>query len=298
MSLLASSFCRLSPTQTRLLQRMPQEKTLKSPMMTADVQDITTWQRMYDVKLTLKAAAAASWLLSHTHCNQYTVSALTLLVGHQQEHPACKNRETRRYWRGYLTSAVQMIYIWSSWCHCHPITSCFTRTQIGLTLLVLAYPGCPGKGAVKRVSNQHWHPHVHPVKVHRFQVQVHSKSAFTMQTYMKWLVVHWHNYRYKEFTHIYCTLFILCQNSQKLILCLTLSTAHCYIFVLSFLAKVHMHCPRLTSNIKDLLTYLYAIIQISQSYAVSQKTSHLWLVIILTRMIQLWQFLAEVLLRK
>jgi len=46
---------------------------------------------------------------------------------------------------------AQMIYIWSSWCHCHPIISCFIKIQIGLTFLVMAYQGCPGKEAVKRV---------------------------------------------------------------------------------------------------------------------------------------------------
>ena len=33
-----------------------------------------------------------------------------------------------------------------------PLTvSCFTKIQIGFTFLVPAYPGSPGKGAVKRV---------------------------------------------------------------------------------------------------------------------------------------------------
>jgi len=44
-------------------------------------------------------------------------------------------------------SEVQMICIWSSWCHCHPI-SCFTKIQIGLTFLLPAYPGCRRKEAV------------------------------------------------------------------------------------------------------------------------------------------------------
>ena len=47
---------------------------------------------------------------------------------------------------------VQVICMWSSWCHCHPIISCFVKMQIGLTFLVPAYRGCPGKEAVKRVS--------------------------------------------------------------------------------------------------------------------------------------------------
>ena len=33
-----------------------------------------------------------------------------------------------------------------------PIISCFVKIEIGVTFLVPAYPGCPGKEAVKRVS--------------------------------------------------------------------------------------------------------------------------------------------------
>jgi len=45
-----------------------------------------------------------------------------------------------------------MVCIWSSWCHCHLIISCFIKIKIGLTFLVPAYPGCPGKEAVKWMS--------------------------------------------------------------------------------------------------------------------------------------------------
>jgi len=31
---------------------------------------------------------------------------------------------------------VQMICIWSSWCHCQPVISCFIKIPIGLTVLV------------------------------------------------------------------------------------------------------------------------------------------------------------------
>ena len=41
---------------------------------------------------------------------------------------------------------MQVICITSS--RCHPVVSCF----IGLTFLVLAYSGCPGKEAIKWVS--------------------------------------------------------------------------------------------------------------------------------------------------
>jgi len=47
---------------------------------------------------------------------------------------------------------VQMICISSSWCHCHPIISCFIEIPIGLTFLVPAYPNCPRIEAVKRES--------------------------------------------------------------------------------------------------------------------------------------------------
>jgi len=49
-------------------------------------------------------------------------------------------------------SHVQMISIWSSYCHCYPIVSCFIKIQFVLTFLVPAYPGCLGKEAAKRVS--------------------------------------------------------------------------------------------------------------------------------------------------
>jgi len=39
-----------------------------------------------------------------------------------------------RYWHGYLSSEVQMICIWSSWCHCHPIISCSSKIQNGLAV--------------------------------------------------------------------------------------------------------------------------------------------------------------------
>jgi len=48
-----------------------------------------------------------------------------------------------------IWSKVQMVCIWFSWCHCHPVICCFTKIQIGLTLLAPAYPGCPEKEAVQ-----------------------------------------------------------------------------------------------------------------------------------------------------
>ena len=77
-------------------------------------------------------------------------SALTLSVGRQEGHPACKKTE---WWgagmvicleRGadlYMTQLMPM-----------PLTvSCFSKIQIGCTVLVPAHPGSPGQRAVKRV---------------------------------------------------------------------------------------------------------------------------------------------------
>ena len=86
----------------------------------------------------------------HRHCSTYyassvnregvAFSALTLLVGRQEGHPACKK----------LSSGV---LVWlSAWtevqtCICPAdatATQCLLKIQIGLTFLVPAHPGSPG----------------------------------------------------------------------------------------------------------------------------------------------------------
>ena len=72
-------------------------------------------------------------------------SALTLLVGQQEGHPACKKTE---WWgagvvvcleRGADLHVAQLMPL--------PLTvSCFSKIQIGFTFLVLADLGSPGKG--------------------------------------------------------------------------------------------------------------------------------------------------------
>jgi len=77
-----------------------------------------------------------------TNWQPVAFSALTLLVGCQEEHPTCKNLNDEVLAWLPVWSKVQMIYIWSSWCQCHPIISCLVKIQICFTFLV---PGCPGK---------------------------------------------------------------------------------------------------------------------------------------------------------
>ena len=76
-------------------------------------------------------------------------SALTLLVGRQEGHPACKKQSGRvLMWfspeRGADLHMAQLMPLLLT-------VSCFSKVQIGFTFLVPAHPGSPGKRAVKRV---------------------------------------------------------------------------------------------------------------------------------------------------
>jgi len=80
---------------------------------------------------------------------QCAFGALTLLVGRHEGHLACKKTE---WWgtgvvicleRGADLNMAQLLMPL-------PLTvSCSSKIQIGFTFLVPAYPGCPGKEAVK-----------------------------------------------------------------------------------------------------------------------------------------------------
>jgi len=66
-------------------------------------------------------------------------SALTLSVGQQEGHPACKKTEC---WRGCLSGATQDLHI--AQLMSLPLTvSCFSKIQIGFPFLVPAHPDCP-----------------------------------------------------------------------------------------------------------------------------------------------------------
>jgi len=103
--------------------------------------------------LTSEASSMLATQFYHIyHICTIVFSALTLLFGRQEEHPACKKLSNEVLAWLSVWSKVQMICIWSSWCHCHPIISCFIKIQNGFILMMPAYPGCPGKQAVKRMS--------------------------------------------------------------------------------------------------------------------------------------------------
>jgi len=83
----------------------------------------------------------------------FAFSALTLLVGHQEEHTTCKKNSVMRCWRGYLSGAR------CKWFAYGPTNATATslsfaslKPRLCLTFLKVAYPGRPSKGAIKRVS--------------------------------------------------------------------------------------------------------------------------------------------------
>jgi len=77
-------------------------------------------------------------------------SALTLLVGRQEGHPACK--KTERWGAGVVICLEQGADLHMAQLMPLPLTvSCFSKIQIGFTFLVPAHPGSPGKSANKRL---------------------------------------------------------------------------------------------------------------------------------------------------
>jgi len=77
-------------------------------------------------------------------------SALTLLVGRQEGHPACK--KTERWGAGVVICMKRDADLYMAQLMPLPLTvSCFSKIQIGSTFLVPAHLGSHGKRAVKRV---------------------------------------------------------------------------------------------------------------------------------------------------
>ena len=78
------------------------------------------------------------------HC-KFAFSALTLLVGRQEGHPACKKLE---WWgTGVVIGLERGVHLHMAQLMPLPLTiSCFCKIQIGFAFLVPAHPGSPGKG--------------------------------------------------------------------------------------------------------------------------------------------------------
>jgi len=75
---------------------------------------------------------------------------MTLLVGWQEGHPACKKLE--RWGTGMVVCLELGADLHMAQLMPLPLTvSCFSEIQIGFTFLIPAHLGSPGKRSVKRV---------------------------------------------------------------------------------------------------------------------------------------------------
>jgi len=76
----------------------------------------------------------------------YAFNALTLLVGRQEGHPACKKLSGEVL--AWLSSGARCRLAYGP---ADATVSCFSKIQIGFAFLVPAHPGSAGQRAVKRV---------------------------------------------------------------------------------------------------------------------------------------------------
>ena len=104
--------------------------------------------------LGLHTVRSSDLIYSSLHCNA-AFSALMLLVGRQEGHPACKKLE---WWGAGVVICLER----DADLHMAPLmplpltASCFRKIQIGFAFLVPAHPGSPGKRAVKWVCVCVW----------------------------------------------------------------------------------------------------------------------------------------------
>jgi len=99
---------------------------------------------------TVPSAGAEHRNILHTSCLQCFGT-----VGWASGRASGRKIWAVRCWRRYRSGARYKCR-WSSWYHCDSVISCFIKIYnglTGLTFLVSAYLGCPGKEAVKRVPS-------------------------------------------------------------------------------------------------------------------------------------------------
>ena len=113
----------------------------------------THWSRQKVRELRLVYSDSDS--LTITAFSASVFSALTLLVGRQEAHPACKKLTggVLAWWvLAWLSDWSEVkTCIWPSWCHCHSLSLAAVKIEIGFTFLVPAHLGSPRQRAVKWV---------------------------------------------------------------------------------------------------------------------------------------------------
>jgi len=87
---------------------------------------------MQDINSCCSTDSQAMPLLPPTESGwEYAFRALTLLVGWQEGHPACKNKSGGVLVWLSVWSEVQTC-IWPSWCHCHSLSLASVKSRLVL----------------------------------------------------------------------------------------------------------------------------------------------------------------------
>ena len=90
---------------------------------------------IYKLQLLYSVVFWQNYSLEYKHIIEPTgwpaFSALTLLVGQQEGHPACKNLSGGVLVWLSVCSEVQTC-IWSSWCHCHSLSLASVKSRLVL----------------------------------------------------------------------------------------------------------------------------------------------------------------------
>ena len=88
---------------------------------------VLTGKQWYQLPELIPANLNSIQILDFFFC---AFSALTLLVGRQEGHPACKNSGGVLAWSS-VWSEVQTC-IWPSWCHCHSLSLALVKSRLVL----------------------------------------------------------------------------------------------------------------------------------------------------------------------
>ena len=108
------------------------------------IQSCSSWQD-FDWKRVARSVCRSRASCIYKLFSYIVFSALTLLVGRQEGHPACKKTQ---WWGAGVVICLEQGADWHvAQLMPLPLTvSCFSKIQIGFTFLVTAYLGSPGKG--------------------------------------------------------------------------------------------------------------------------------------------------------
>ena len=113
----------------------------------------------------------------------FAFSALTLLVGRQEGHPACK--KTEQWGAGMVICLERGSDLRMAQLMPLPLTvSCFSKIQIGFTFLVPAHPGSPGQRAIKCVRVCVCIPYQHLAYFH--VIKINLKLTINSLITVKW----------------------------------------------------------------------------------------------------------------